>query len=384
MTPRERLLAVLDGETPDRVPVYTQIPFAVTEGGFVPGPFHGYDDCDGWRARDPRYRSLVARMEEECDNFFIWRPPCMVWDQFFVPPGRVERKVSEDPSGRIVTRFSAAHGGRTWSRTQAVKPGTGHAWELEHFCKSPEDASKLLDMPWEGHPALAGDFSALEALLGDRGVMWVTIPSPLLVVCRLFDPNDFLVFVRTEEGLIGELMGEASRRIAENLSSLLEQGVGPVVRFGGAEHATPPLMSPGDFDRLVVEYDALLVSMCKEAGRKVAYHCHGRIRHALARFAEMGVDQTDPVETVPDGDVSLEEARRISNGRVTLMGNIQMREIASADPGYIASRVRRIIEEAGPQRLVVTTTGTPLEALDERSERNYHAMIDAVLAFGKL
>jgi len=382
MTPRERLFAALDGRLPDRVPIFTQVPFVVTPRGFEPGAFHGYADHDDWRARDPRYRGLVTRMGEVCDNFYVWRPPCMIWDQFFMPPRRVSAETYADVEGRTVTRFHLEYRGRTWTRTEAGTPSTGHTWEVEHLCKSPSEAIGLLEVPWEGFPAEAGDFGMLEGLLGERGLMWVTVPSPVLVVCRLFSPADFLVFYRTDAPVIRELMDEAARRIHVTLAALLDQGVGPIIRFGGAEHATPPMMSPDDFDRLVTAYDGPLVSLCKRRGRMVAYHCHGRISHALRRFAEMGVDQTDPVEARPDGDLDLTEARRISQGRITLTGNLQMREMSTSDPARVTDRVRRIIEEAGPRRLVVTTTGTPLEPMDERLERNYHAMIDAVLRYG--
>lgn len=386
-TAKKRLLATLEGKPHDRVPIYTQIPFALEEGSFVPGPFHGYADYDDWRKQDPAYVKLTRRMEEECDNFFIWRPPCMGNHQFFLSPSALETQEEEGTGrneGRIVrkTRFHQADVELT--ETTAVKPGTGHSWEIEHFCKTPEDAAGLLDLPWEGEPSEAGDFHELEKALGERGTMWVTIPSPIQAVCRLFDPNDFLIFARTEAELIHRLMDTCSQRLARNLRSLLEQGVGPVIRFGGAEHATPPLMSPQDFDELVVAYDQPLIDLCKRYGKKVAYHCHGKITHALKRFAEMGVDQTDPVETLPDGDLTLAEARRLGGDQVTLTGNIQMREIASADAEEIRRRVKDIIREAGPERLIISTTGTPLEKMDPLTERNYHTLIDAALEFGAI
>ena len=86
MRPDERLLATLAGRPHDRIPIYTQIPFAMeSDGSFRPGAFHGYDDYDDWRRRDNAYWRLVRRMEQECDNFFIWRPPCMESDPYFVP-----------------------------------------------------------------------------------------------------------------------------------------------------------------------------------------------------------------------------------------------------------------------------------------------------------
>jgi len=259
---------------------------------------------------------------------------------------------------------------------------TTHTWQIEHYCKSADDARLLLEIPWKGEPVEADDFPVINKYLGEKGVIWVTIPSPLLVVCRLFDPMEFLILTSTERELIDRLMETAFERIYTNLVKLLESGVGPIIRFGGAEHATPPMMSPYDFDWLIVNYDKPLMDLCRKYGKKIAVHCHGNIRHALKRFAEMGVDQTDPVETAPDGEITLTEARKISKEQITLTGNIQMKDLYNSDEAHIEDRVRAIIKEAGPTRLVITSTGTPLEKISPRLYRNYNCMIDAVLKYG--
>jgi uroporphyrinogen-III decarboxylase len=384
MVSRERLINALQGKPIDRIPVYTQIPFALTAEGFKPGAFHGYDDYDNWRERDPAYWNLVRRMQAECDNFFVWRPPCMHSDHFFVPRGMTTTLPTEDRDGKLVTVKVLRTAGRELRTASMVQPGTGHTWVLEHFCKKPDDAEFLLDLPWDGYPAEMGDFFQVREWLGDHGVVWVTVPSPILIVCRLFDPTEFLILIRTEKALIHRLLETASDRIRINLGILLKSGAGPIVRFGGAEHATPPIMSPDDFDALVVQYDTPLMRLVKQYGGLVAVHCHGRIRHALTRFVEMGVDQTDPVEALPDGDLTLAEARRIHAGKITLTGNLQMRELAAARPSEIRLRVRQIVEEAGPDHLILTTTGTPLEPISAPIEANYHAFIDAALEYGKL
>jgi len=383
MTSRERLLRAIRGEPIDRVPIYTQIPFAVTNHDFRPGSFHGYDDYDDWREQDTLYREIVKRMQEECDNLFVWRPPCMLASPFFVPLDQTRLLPPQRRDGRIVMTQSISVGHRELRRVEAVQPGTGHTWVLQHWCKTPDDARHLLQLPWHGHPAEPGDFHEQQRRLGDRGLMWVTIPSPILVVCRLFDPTEFLIYVRTEQSLIHQLLETAAERIHANLRTLLEAGVGPVIRFGGAEHATPPLMSPDDFDALVVRYDQPLVRLAKQHDCLVAVHCHGRLRHALHRFVEMGVDQTDPVEQLPDGDITLREARQIAGNQITLTGNVQMREMASCRPAQIRRRVEQILADAGPDRLIVTTTGTPIESITPQLAENYHAMISATLASGR-
>ena len=49
MNAKQRLLATLRGEPTDRVPIYTHIPYMVTEDGFEPGAFRGWCDAlDCW------------------------------------------------------------------------------------------------------------------------------------------------------------------------------------------------------------------------------------------------------------------------------------------------------------------------------------------------
>jgi len=378
MTPKARLLAIFSGKPVDRIAVFTQIPFTLTENGFHPGPFHGYSDYDDWRIQDPAYIKLVKRMETECDNLFIWRPPCMQNSQFFLSPALTEETELKGDDGKIYYKMQFTHEGQSFREITAKQPGAGHSWQIEHLCKTPEEAKALLSLPWTGNPAKTDDFFDLQSALGDRGLMWVTVPSPLQVVCRLFDPNEFLMLTRLEPALIDQLMETAAERIYSNLQKLLELGVGPIIRFGGAEHATPPLMSPADFDWLVVRFDTPLIELCKKYGKLVAYHCHGKITHALHRFIEMGVDMIDPVETIPDGDMTLKEAKEIAGSAITLIGNIQMKDIANATPKEIRQKVKLIIDTMGPDHLIISTTGTPLEKMDSRTENNYHALIDAV------
>lgn len=385
MTGRQRLLSVLRGDPVDRVPVYSHVPFELSPWGMRPGPFHGSVDYDTWREQDPGYWKIVQRMEREGDNAFMWRPPCMAAEQFFIPP-KMTRDLPERSVGeKVEVATEAEIGGATLRRVRAYKPGSGHSWEIEHYCKSTDDARRLLDIEWQGAPIEPLDLDDLEELLGDLGIMWFTIPSPIMAVCRLFDPMQFLMLSATERPLILRLMNTAQERIAIQLSALLDAGAGPVVRFGGAEHATPPMMSPDDFDELVVQFDRPLVDACKERGRFVAYHCHGNLRHALKRFREMRVDQIDPTEAEPDGDVTIQEAREIAGPDMVLAGNVQCREMfsASVGPSVIRERVRTFIQGAGPDRIIVTTTGTPLERMTSETVRNYHALFDAVQEYGQ-
>ncbi|MBN2558694.1 MAG: hypothetical protein JXB33_08080 [Clostridia bacterium] len=376
MNARERLLNVLEGKKPDRIPVFTLIPFGIENGRFVPEQFHGYEDIDEWRKNDPLYCKLTDTMEKECDNIFLFKPACLDEQNIFINPRNVSIHSKTD-DGNKVTMVYEAFG---LQKTEVYQMGSGHKWITRHFCTGIDDALRLAE---QEYTPLQYDMEPEGKInkLGERGISWCTIPSPVMSVCRLFNPQDFLLFSAIYRKEINRLMDIAFERTQSVLEKLLERTSSPVIRFGGAEHATPPMMSPYDFDRLVFEYDKPLMDLCHSMGKMTAVHCHGNIRHAVGRFVEMGVGQIDPVEALPWGDISLEEIRQITKDRITLTGNIQFSEISNESSEHIRERVRDIIRKAGPERLIISTTGTPPERIPQRQFDNYNAMIDETLKY---
>ena len=364
------------------MPIYTHIPYVVTENGFEPGAFDAKRDCDQWRKNDPAYARLVKRMEKEGDNWYVWLPASLNWEHIAL----AGKKIISQPFGRskegVRLTKTLNVNGRTLKSVTGWHYGSGSSWAEEHWCKCADDARLLLDLDWQGQARDAENFKFREQMLGDKGLMYCNVFSPLYVVCALFDPTVFYEFVITERDLIHRLLERMQERIMGNLKVLLEAGAGPVIRFGGAERATPPLMGPKDFDDFYVGYDQPLYDLCKQYEKLIGVHCHGQVSYALARFVEMGVDQTDPVEAPPSGDVTMRQAREIVGKAVTLAGNIQSSEIEFGSPRVIQERVKQIVDDAGPEKLIITATGTPLKQISPQAEANYNAMFDAVLNHG--
>ena len=101
-------------------------------------------------------------------------------------------------NGKIVTTNVLNICGYSLQSVFAVSPGTGHTWQLEHICKTPEDAKKLMQLPWREDQNHISDYFEISQMLGDKAVFWVTMPSPVLVVCRLFDPMQIPIITKPE------------------------------------------------------------------------------------------------------------------------------------------------------------------------------------------
>jgi uroporphyrinogen-III decarboxylase len=132
------------------------------------------------------------------------------------------------------------------------------------------------------------------------------------------------------------------------------------------------MMSPGAFQRVVVERDRPLIELIHRHGGFVRYHCHGPIARILDAMLAIGVDMTDPCEPPPSGDIPLRElANRVGRDMI-LMGNIQLDAIERASATEIDRLVAEAIEEVGDRApFILCPTAFPVTSpLPSITERN--------------
>ena len=134
--------------------------------------------------------------------------------------------------------------------------------------------------------------------------------------------------------------------------------------------------SPALYDTLVHEPERSIIDFVHEQGDiPVHAHCHGKVRHALTRCIERGVDYTEPVEPPPDGDITMAEAKRLVDGRMALGGNVECRILCNESEETVEQATRAAFD-GGTYRFVLRPTEGPSPELTEREFRNYMRMID--------
>jgi uroporphyrinogen-III decarboxylase len=215
----------------------------------------------------------------------------------------------------------------------------------------------------------------------DNGVLNLFIASPIVAVSGSLPFEKFLELSYTDKDMIHQLVKEITRRNLLLIDAHFKnRNLDTIVTLGGSEQCTPPMMSPESFDEYVVPYDKLIVQRLKEYGIPVQCHCHGRIKHALPGMIEIGYDSTDPVEPPPAGDVTYAEARKLADGKITLLGNLEWDELEYSEPGYIRKRVRDILK-TGTDRLILAASAGPISRITSKLADNYRAWIDTVNGF---
>jgi len=375
LTPHERILRTIRGEPVDRVPI------------FPPVAWHSFwrilGEEPAWTA-DPNYAAVRKLVEEHCDDFASALGTGGLFDRryFLVPHEAIDPQpvLKEGIRRRQVTIIHTPRGDlRT---VEEWDEGVRTTWYTEPLLKDKKDVERLLSVPYRFDKPDISAFFEHRRKLGERGVIQAGVSTPMVCVSRLFHFDHFLEWCVGEHEIIDGLIRTVQERICGRLAWLLEQGVGPVWWFGGSEQATPPIMSPALYDAFVVRYDKPLFDLVHEHGCHVHVHCHGKVSTILDKLVEMGADMLDPVEPPPQGDIEMGEAKRRVDGKITLMGNIEFRDLEFAAPDEIEEKVKHAILDGGKEHTILYPSATGHEAVSERYRDNAIRYIEAGLKHG--
>ena len=101
-------------------------------------------------------------------------------------------------------------------------------------------------------------------------------------------------------------------------------------------------------------------------------------------FHKLGTTSLHPVETVPMGDITLEDFRAMVGTDICIKGNVQVGDLFSQTPEFIRDFCRHTIATAGRDgALILAPSASPyLRELTPQVLANYKAMVDAGLEFG--
>ena len=390
MTSRERLMAVLQHKLPDRVPVST---YDMTGWHYDPRDVQddttdlnayvkreiSYTYLTGWWNREPSYANLMAYLREKADCLYMTDVPMQ---NAYVARNTHIDQWKEGKS--TYTRITLATPRGDLSQLFRVDEGVYTAWEIEHRIKDETDIEKYLSIPYEPVEPDVSHVQEQDAFLGDRGIMLIDVPDPLVEVFGLFSMQDFLMFAYSEEELMFKLLDKAFEEQYDFLQTILKKGVGPLFRFSGPEVCTPPFLPNEFFEKFVVKYDKRLIRLIHDYGQYARIHAHGKVKSVLKYMLDMEVDATDPVEAPPSGDCSIAEAKAICGDRMCLFGNVQLRDLETLDAKRMRENMVRLMEEGKPGgNFVVLPTATPLNVpLSPRTEENFRIMVDTALELG--
>ena len=392
MNRRERLMATLRGETVDRVAVCF---YEIT--GFDENP----DDPDPMNVfNDPSWRPVLDLARKKTDRIVMRsipfratpseRPsPDEAWAALdIVPdflPGRRSEETWHDERGSKFTRITLQSADRKLQCVTRRDPEMNTVWTVEPLLKSVDDLDVLLSFP-RTEPNLVPDVSGVldaERRLGDSGIVMIDTYDPLCVPLLLLPMEEFVLTAMFHRDKLHALLALAFEAIRARVEAVSRALPGRLWRIYGPEAATPPLLPPGLFSELVVDYDKPLVEIIQQHGGYARIHAHGRVDAVLDQIAATGCDGLDPLEPPPQGDVTLADVRARHGRQMVLFGNLEAADIENLSPDAFREKVATALDEGtkGEGRgFVLMPSGSPYgRHITPQTVRNYETMVEMAI-----
>ncbi|MDF2685871.1 MAG: hypothetical protein K0S55_1052 [Clostridia bacterium] len=207
------------------------------------------------------------------------------------------------------------------------KPG----YMKEYFVKEPKDIKKLLSVKYEAYPININDYFNRKNFIGDKGIVTFGLDHAGYALQTLTGSETLAYWSIEERELVNEVIDIFAKRIYDHTKAVLDAGLSKekdvVFAWVGPELLIPPLLSFNDFREFSKEKDRSLNDLIHNNGGYVWTHCHGKVGKLLEDFIDIGTDVLNPIEPPPMGDITLEDAFKITKGHMGLEGNIEIGDI---------------------------------------------------------
>lgn len=315
MTSRERVMAALDFEPPDRIPL-----------------FDSY-----WAEFVAAWREAKALGDDaDITDYYGIDVFIAVGDET-LRPSRAE--VLEQTPDRTICRDG-------WGRVIKTVPGTYFYQQIANGVNGPADLESLRMDP----PDLASRYAALDdrmSALKERFCVFVKVGGPFIRTQFVRGSVELLCDMAADQGFARELIAAVGRHlIAIGLEQLRRWDLydNGIWIFDDMASNRGPLFSPQTADEVLVPVWAEMVRAFKSAGaRKVILHSDGNIGPLLDRFIEIGFDGIHPVE--PKAGLDIVELRGRYGDRLALLGGLDNAHILPrGDPEEVVRHAKRIAE----------------------------------------
>jgi uroporphyrinogen decarboxylase len=375
MTPRERLLTVLQGNIPDCVPVApdfsNMIPARLTGKPFW--DLYLYNDPPIWKAYIDcaKYFDIDALM----DGYF----PLTFEDEDNGP--KKETFIVFKDEERIVTQASyTEEGKRIWDETVSVyyvaDPPTEHV----------KPGNIGLPLIPESFEALVGvkhidtgekGLLELKELMGDQGVIGVWLTTS----CALNNEDDIYNYYDHPE-LHEQWAQERVEAVEKRFAHIIAMKVQPdFLCVGGS--GTLIMQSVDIFRQLALPAVKRAIELATEMGITTHMHSCGPEAELVKIMAEeTGLSIIDPLEIPPMGNCNLAELKKLYGDKIVLKGNLHTTDImlfGSVEDVVNASK--KAIDDAAEGGNFVLSTGD--QCGRDTPDENIRAMVQTARTYGK-
>jgi len=330
MTSKERMLAALAMDVPDRLPasVHQWQPYHLNH--FL----GGISALDAFR-RFGLDAAIIPPIEMSRLSTSQWRV--------------TERSHTNEAGNRVTEATIETPGG---TLTQRREGDERTEWVVEPIIKRPEDMVLVRDyMPVPKlHPAPIQ--TAYEELGQDgilRGFVFGDQGGPWQHACQLYGTQEMIMATYDDPAWVHELLRSLTDKKLRYVDESLRGLPFDLIEMGGGA-ASSTVISPAIFRDFCLPYDREIHQLLHDVGHRVVYHTCGGMMPILELIVENGCDAAETLAPAGvGGDADPAEIKRRIGGQVALIGGLdQFNVLTDGTPGEIRAEVHRLFDALGP------------------------------------
>lgn len=376
MTPRERLLTVLSGGIPDRVPVAPDI------SNMIPARLTGKPFWDIYLYNDPPIWDAYADaakhfgIDSLMDGYF---PLTFPDDKPAGGPQWETFLVHQDERMRVTQASYQDGHRRIWAPTVDVY----HVADSPTFGVQPQAVSLPLEParwePLEGVKAVdlgPNGLKRLKERLGDQGLVGVWLASS----CALGNEEAIYNYYDHPE-MHEQWAAERVAAVEARFSKIMAMNVRPdFLCVGGS--GTLIFQTVDIFRQLALPAVQRAIELATEHGFLTHMHSCGPETALVKIMAEeTSLSVIDPLEISPMGDCNLADLKRRYGHKLTLKGNLHTTEVMlRGTPGDVTRASIQAMRDAAEGGRFILSTGD--QCGRDTPDENLFAMIRAAEEFG--
>ena len=380
MTPRERVLAALNHEEPDRVPIIVGVSNAT---GIKMKTYQKLKKLIGVEAED-RYLydwpELGTAAPDEITLQRLGTDVRPVLDRH--PVANMQANASREPGTPFID---------SWGIGQ-VELAPGEWFPHINPLAEAETITDLEQFDWPdmNDPSRVAHVKAEAAALAAENqyaimaTPWLLFPLERAFQMQRMDnfmmsmmekPDFAKALLAKITALCKQLMGHFLRELGDNVD---------IIKIGddlGTQ--TSLLMSPKMYREFLRPFHADYIAFIKERTKaKVLFHTDGDVFPLIDDFIEMGVDILNPIQTSAGRMSELGELKKRFGKNIVFCGGIDThRVLPYGTPDEVRQEVKRVIEALGPGGGYLLASVHTI--MNDVPPENVLAMVDAVEEYGR-